>query len=146
MSPHAENTHDKAHSPEKGEKALTPHNQKILELLARAEKPLSAYDLLDKMRRHGVRSPPTVYRALADLVKRGLIHRIESLNAFVACHHEAGHDHMSQFAICTSCGNAEEIDDPAILRAAKKVGQKFLKQVDHRVLEISGICKDCAGS
>ena len=122
---------------------LSLSNQKVLDVLAYANKPLSAYDILDKLRRSGVRSPPTVYRALEHLTKRGLIHRIESLNAFVACQHQEAHDTASQFAICTSCGSVEEIEDESIDKKIKKLGKKFLKTIDHKAIEITGICRDC---
>ncbi len=126
---------------------LSASNLKVLALLQRAAKPLSAYDILDKLRRHGLRSPPTVYRALDYLTKHGLAHRIESLNAFVACHHhhDDHYEHMSQFAICTACGQVQEIEDEVLPRALSKLNQQFLKQVHHKVLEISGICGDCSG-
>ncbi len=128
-------------------KPLTPHNRKVLDLLMRSRKPLSAYDILGKLSRHGLRAPPTIYRALDYLVKHGLAHKIQSLNAFVACHaHVVGdtHEHISQFAICRSCGTVEEIEDPSVEKALQKVKQKFLQTVEHEVLEISGLCCDCA--
>ena len=122
---------------------LSASNQKVLDVLACANKPLSAYDILDKLRRSGVRSPPTVYRALEHLTKRGLVHRIESLNAFVTCQHQGEHDTTSQFAICSSCGAVEELEDTSIDKTVKKLGQKFLKRVEHKAIEITGICCDC---
>ena len=122
---------------------LSLSDQKVLDVLAHANKPLSAYDILDKLRRSGVRSPPTVYRALEHLVKQGLIHRIESLNAFVACQHGEAHDAASQFAICSSCGSVEEIEDENIEKTIKKLGQKFLKKIEHKAIEITGICRTC---
>jgi Fur family zinc uptake transcriptional regulator len=123
---------------------LSLPNQKIMDVLARADRPLSAYDILDKLRRSGVRSPPTVYRALEQLVKRGMAHRIESLNAFVACRHHGEHDSVSSFAICSSCGAVEEsAEDASIVKAVAKIGQKFLKTVDHKVIEVTGICRIC---
>lgn len=123
---------------------LSPHNQRVLDLLQKADKPLSAYEILDKLRRYGFRSPPTVYRALEWLTKHGLIHRIESLNAFVACHQHAEEGHVSPFAICTSCGAVDELEDDGLMKAIQKSGQKFLKQVDRKVLEISGTCRACS--
>lgn len=117
---------------------------------------LSAYDILEKLRRTGIKSPPTVYRALEKLTAQGLIHRLESLNAYIACcqhdakscHHEDGHDHahdhVSQFAICTSCGIVKEIENKALAKAMKQVGENFLATIDKKVFEVAGTCRDCA--
>lgn len=122
---------------------LSPHNQKVFDLLNAAEKPLSAYEILDKLRRHGLRAPPTVYRALDYLVKHGLAHRLESLNSFVACQHHEDDDHVSQFVLCTSCGSVQELEDKSLLKLAKKLSEKFLAQVNKEVFELSGICHSC---
>ena len=118
---------------------------KIHKVLQAAERPLSAYELLDKLRKDGVRSPPTVYRALEKLQGMGLVHRVESLNAFVACCASCeGHDQaLSPFAICSSCGKVQEIHDQTVLRAISKLGRGFLAQINHKVLEISGLCHAC---
>jgi Fur family transcriptional regulator, zinc uptake regulator len=76
------------------DKDLSPHCKKVLEALHKSGKPLSAYELLDKLHKFGIKAPPTVYRALETLVERGLVHRIESLGAFVACHDMHG-DHRA---------------------------------------------------
>lgn len=124
---------------------LSPTNQKIYKVLQRAGQPLSAYELLDKLRAQGVRSPPTVYRALEKLQNEGLVHRVESLNAFVACRHACADHHaqMSPFAICTKCGTVRELCEPTLERALKQLGQEFLGQVDHKVFEVSGLCHAC---
>jgi Fur family zinc uptake transcriptional regulator len=126
---------------------LSPSNQKVLDLLAKSDKPLSAYEILDKLRRFGFRSPPTVYRALEYLQKHGFIHRLESLNSFVACQHKDDeHEHVSQFALCTSCGSVKELEDKSLVKIAKKLGQDFLAQVNKEVFELSGICHTCAAN
>ncbi|MDD3288054.1 MAG: Fur family transcriptional regulator [Alphaproteobacteria bacterium] len=122
---------------------LTFHCQKVLALLLQKEKPLSAYEILDALREHGFRSPPTVYRALDYLVKNGYIHRIESLNSFIACHQRADHGDVSQFAICKSCGKVDEIRDEGVINSIKKIKHKFLKQIDYKTIEITGVCRAC---
>lgn len=123
---------------------LSPNGRKIFDLLRRSQKPLSAYEMLDKLRAEGLRAPTTVYRALAALTKAGLVHRIESINAFVACQHHDGHAHIGQFAICTSCGAAEELELEAQTPALQKAGKKFLATINNRVIELSGICYKCS--
>lgn len=126
---------------------LSKPAEKIMRLLKDTEKPLSAYDILAKLRRQGLRSPPTVYRALNLLGKRGLVHKIETLNAFVACRKPESRrpkvGHTSAFAICTSCNAISEYDDPVLDIAMTKVKQALLANVDKRSIEILGLCKAC---
>ncbi|MDX9690050.1 MAG: transcriptional repressor [Proteobacteria bacterium] len=133
---------------------LSAQTDKIWQVVAKATKPLSAYEILDRLRQKGVRSPPTVYRALKILEARGFIHRIESLNAFVACsvgcaQHaktKASHqeDHTSAFAICRSCGRVEELRAPALDEALSKAAKGFLQTTEKQSVEIVGLCMKCA--
>lgn len=108
---------------------------------------MSAYEILDQLRAEGLRAPTTIYRALATLTKQGLVHRIESANAFIACRHQDGHAHAGQFAICSSCGMAQELDLAAVIPALRKAGKKFLAEIDNLVIELTGTCRSCsAGS
>jgi Fur family zinc uptake transcriptional regulator len=116
---------------------------KILELLVATGQPVSAYWLIEELRSQGTSVvPPTVYRALNFLRRSGLAHRIESLNAFVACAHP-GHDHQEQFLICTECGFAEELSDTTIteLLHAKAIEQNF--RPEQQIVEITGVCRHC---
>ena len=122
---------------------LTDQRKLLLQFLLEAEKPLSAYDLLDKMRESIKKpAPPTVYRALEFLLEQGLIHKIESLHAYVSCAHP-DHPHASQFLICAQCGDVAEVEDEAIserlMEASRAVGFK----TDRPVVEIMGTCSDC---
>src|SRR5262245_48967355 len=95
--------------------ALTRNQTQVLERLEAATSPLSAYTLLDQLRDRGFRAPLQVYRALDALIKGGLVHRLESLNAFVACSEPHDHGHgMTAFAICDRCGQVDEMSDDAI--------------------------------
>lgn len=125
---------------------LTPHCQKVLAALEKSHSPLSAYDLLEKLRKHGIKAPPTVYRALQSLMERGLVHRIESLNAFVACHHQDDHAPHVQFAVCRSCGNVEEIHDRSLSAGIHKAAARLKFHVEREMLEIMGLCKSCSPS
>jgi Fur family zinc uptake transcriptional regulator len=116
-----------------------------LTLLRRAHKPMTAYALLDRGRRFGIGAPMTVYRALAELEKHGLAHKIESLNAWIACRHPTGKPHAPPpFAVCTRCGRIDEIDDATLQPRLTRTGHAFLADVDRQVLEIAGVCHRCA--
>ena len=87
---------------------LTRNQLCVLERLETATGPLSAYTLLDQLREQGFRAPLQVYRALDTLIKGGFVHRLESLNAFVACCQPHCHTHdMIAFAICETCGQVD---------------------------------------
>lgn len=126
---------------------LSNHSRTIYALLSKQDKPLSAYDILDKVRSKGIKAPPTVYRALDALVERGMVHRIESLNAFVACHDcshdETPHDHMAQFAVCRSCGSVTEIQDTRLNDLISELSAKIHFHVEREMLELLGQCKQC---
>lgn len=125
---------------------LTRNQSLVLGALTDAEAPLSAYTILDKLRDHGFRAPLQVYRALEKLTEFGLIHRLESLNAFVACTHP--HDHgpdkaVVAFAICEDCGQVAEISDPEIEdRLALLAGKRHFK-TDKTTIEMRGHCSNC---
>src|SRR5690606_7906836 len=96
---------------------LTRNQELVLETLNSAESPLSAYDILDRLRGAGLRAPLQVYRALEKLIEQGLAHRLESLNAFVCCADSGGHAEASgttAFAICSQCGRVDEFVDPVV--------------------------------
>src|ERR1700712_4539101 len=87
----------------------------IVEALRDVGRPGNAYELIEEVRGKGVSAPPTVYRALQRLIEDGLAHRLESLNAFVACDHPHHHG-KAVFAICDSCGTVKEFDSPAAVK------------------------------
>ncbi len=125
---------------------LTKNQLKVLEKLEAATGPLSAYTLLDQLREYGFRAPLQVYRALDTLIKAGFVHRLESLNAFVACSdHGHGHPHrMTAFAICDRCGQVAEFSDPLVGERldAWVASTGFLTKKS--VLEFRGTCAKCA--
>lgn len=116
----------------------------IASALKDAGKPVSAYELIDQLRNEVVLAPQTVYRALGRLVAEGQAHRLETLNAFVACCHDKHDDSTAVFAICEACGSVQEFDCTAAVSAldAWAAAQKFA--VDRRTLELRGTCRDCA--
>ncbi len=98
---------------------------------------------MHKLSNDGIKAPPTVYRALDDLLSQKSIHRIQSLNAYVACHSdEEGHE--AQFAVCGSCGSAEEIHDNRISNYIKKIAKELNFNVEREMLELLGTCGKCS--
>lgn len=121
---------------------LSRNQSEILSCLRNSGEPLSAYAILDRVRKSGISHPPTVYRALNDLMKKGMVHRLESRSAFIACGHGAC-DGKFAFAICRACDRVVEIpltdDDQARL-----MGLSPNEITPERVsLEIAGVCQDC---
>ena len=101
-----------------------------------------AYDLLANLDGEGAAKPPTVYRALDFLQEMGLAHKIESLNAYVACGHTS-HAHSAVFIICDTCGGAEELHAVETGTALNKETRAAGFTVRSAVIEARGICRDC---
>jgi Fur family zinc uptake transcriptional regulator len=122
---------------------LTEQRRRVLALIWNSHEPVGAYTLLDRLREEGVRAqPPTVYRALDFLVENGLIHRIESLNAYVGCAAPAER-HVGQFLICTGCRSAAELDDAVIGAAIAQRAKEIGFSVSRATVEIAGLCPNC---
>lgn len=131
--------HDHAGKPE-----LTRNQGLVFGALEDADTPLTAYNILDRLSGEGLRAPLQVYRALDKLVDLGMVHRLESLNAFVACRHPDCDGHATvAFTICERCGNVSEITDEALVVSLKSltVGAGF---TPHKTtVEIRGLCHAC---
>jgi Fur family transcriptional regulator, zinc uptake regulator len=123
--------------------ALTPLRRQVLSLLLQQPGPAKAYDLLDALKReHAAAKPPTIYRALEFLVRLGLAHRIESLNAYVACAGE--HEHApAVFLICDQCQRATELDAKPALDKLEAAAGKVGFSVMRTMVEAHGVCAEC---
>lgn len=128
---------------------LTRNQSLVFQALETAEAPLSAYTILDKLRDDGFRAPLQVYRALDKLLEFGLVHRLESLNAFVACSHPK-HDCCSHgtvaFAICQRCGGVQEFHDHAIEHQLQDWTKGRGFKAEKTTIEIKGVCANCLAS
>ena len=123
---------------------FTDLRRRVFELVWASHKPVGAYAILETLRNEGLGSaPPTVYRALDFLLEHELVHRIESLNAFVGCAHP-GESHRGFFLICTQCGNAEELDDTRLGATIAQAAQARGFTARHTTLEVAGTCVSCA--
>ncbi len=128
------------------ERQLTRNQSLVFSALSQADGPLSAYTILDRLRDDGFRAPLQVYRALDKLVAYGMVHRLESMNAFVACSHPHDHDHsegVTGFAICERCGQVAEFLDPVIEERLDGWVDRFSFQLSKTTIEIRGLCKSC---
>lgn len=125
---------------------LTPTRRRVLEILLEAHRAVGAYEILSVLGRGGTSpQPPVAYRALDFLTRHGFAHRIERLNAFIACAHP-GKAHAPAFLICRNCAAvAETVSEPAqgrLGRAAREAGFT----VEETVVEAVGICPNCRES
>lgn len=123
---------------------LTAQRRAVLEIICTRAKPMGAYEILASMRA-GVpgAAPPTVYRALEFLLAQGLVHKLETIHAFVGCNHP-DHPHASQFLICEGCGDVTEVEDPEVVRSLQRAALAVGFRTDKRVVEVVGTCADCS--
>lgn len=124
---------------------LTRNQQLVFDALLRDAHPRSAYALLDDLRSDGFRAPLQVYRALAKLTDLGLVHKLESINAYVACAHPHQHAHgLVAFAICDRCKQTSEFSDDAVsAHLAAWAGAQGFQQTQ-TIIEMRGVCQRCA--
>lgn len=124
---------------------LTPPRRRVLEILCASDRPLGAYEILAAMRGPGKASaaPPTVYRALDFLLEQGLVHRLETLHAFIGCTHP-DHPHSSQFLICADCGEVQELEDDALTERLGSAAAESGFRPRRPVVEVIGTCAGCA--
>lgn len=123
---------------------LTPLRAEVLRLVAEAERPVKAYDLLDRMKAiHGSSAPPTVYRALDFLLEHGFIHKLASVNAFVGCHHPRTEQHSVPFLICDRCHAAVELEDESIVGLLESQARALGFRPQAQTLEVHGLCAEC---
>ena len=122
---------------------LTQRRLQVLTILLGSHQPMGAYEVLQAMNEEekGI-TPPIVYRALEFLQEQGLVHRIESLNAFIACDHP-GHADQSQFLICSSCHRVAELSATPV--ASLNQVEELGFEARQAIVEINGLCADCKG-
>lgn len=123
---------------------FTPIRRQVLQALLSSHRPLGAYEVIEELTRSMPRPAPiTVYRALDFLMENGLVHRIESRNAFLACAH--GHDDsaMVAFLICERCGAAGEIPAAPVAQSLNEAARVNGFAPKLSVVEITGTCAHC---
>ncbi|PHM51099.1 zinc uptake transcriptional repressor Zur [Xenorhabdus sp. KK7.4] len=123
---------------------LTPQRLEILRLISAQPGAISAYDLLDLLREVEPQAkPPTVYRGLEFLLEQGFVHKIESTNSYVVCHHFEEPCHTSAMFLCDNCGSVTEQDAEDIESAIQNLAQQAGFHLRHSVIEIHGLCSSC---
>lgn len=124
---------------------LTPARVRVLEILVEAHRAMGAYEILDRLRADGLgRQPPAVYRALDFLTGHGFAHRIEGLNAYVACG-QPGDAHGTCFLICSTCRKVAEVEDSALELAVASAAAARGFAIERAIVEIDGTCPACRG-
>ena len=122
---------------------LTRIRREVLRIVWTNHKPVGAYDILAELRNVRQKAdPPTVYRALAFLSSHHLLHKIESLNAYVGCSY-AGENHACQFFICEKCHNCLEQQDGEISSAIARGAENLEFSISSQTVEVLGVCPAC---
>lgn len=123
---------------------FTAQREQVLRLIWQNHKPIGAYQLMELLKDATGKqiAPPTVYRALEFLLEHRLIHRINSLNAFIGCPCP-GEGHAGQFVICRECGIALELDEASIRAPIQALAQSVGFVIEQQSLELSGLCPSC---
>lgn len=126
---------------------FTDLRRKVFEEIASTQASVGAYEVLDRLAKKGTRlAPISIYRALDALLEAGVVHRLESKNAYFACRrlHQAPTGRRPMFLSCEKCGIVQEVDGDHIFHAIDEAahGAKFDPRV--RFVEVSGTCQDCA--
>lgn len=123
---------------------FTQQREQVLGLIWQSHKPIGAYQLMEALADATGKqvAPPTVYRALEFLLEHKLIHRINSLNAFIGCPCP-GEGHAGQFVICRNCGITLELNEATIKAPIKALAASVGFLIEQQSLELSGLCPSC---
>ena len=122
---------------------FTEKRRAVFELVCSSSKPMSAYEILERMpKAPRAATPPTVYRALDFLVEQGLVHKLESIHAFVGCNRPQN-PHSGHFLICTDCGTSTEVENSLINQSLKSTEKETGFHINKKVIEFLGVCQEC---
>ena len=130
---------------------LTRVRRTVLEFLLNARVPVKAYDILDALRRDAPKAltPASIYRALDYLLQEGLVHKVGTLNAYVACAETCTESCKQRHApvfmlVCPGCRKSREINDPDLYQTIFSTMQRQGFQLQGDTVELTGICPGCA--
>lgn len=123
---------------------LSQNQKLVMDVLERQTAPLSAYMILEELRDDGLKAPLQVYRALEKLMSFGMVHRLESLNAFIACSHMSCESTgATAFVICDKCEHVQEICDDSVSAFLSSLAEKTKMKTSKSSIELHGICDGC---
>ncbi len=124
---------------------FTPLRRRVLEEIAGSHTAVGAYDLLEKLAKPGERrlAPISVYRALDSLVEAGVVHRLESRNAFFACHAPHAGDRRQVVLACERCGTVAELPGDAVFDGIRELARQAEFKVERAMVEVTGSCGRC---
>lgn len=103
---------------------------------------MTAYELLAALAKDGVRAPTVVYRALRTLERNGQVHRIDSLNAWVAAV-EQGRTGRPVIAICEDCGSVDMLPGADAATSLAGIAQAAGFSATTASIELRGLCGTC---
>ena len=122
-----------------------PASELVLKVLRKSKEPMTAYALLEKLKKHGINSAPIIYRALDVLMKDGSAHKIKELGAFIACDCSQDHHHaLSVLTVCGDCKEVEELHDHAVIHQLEALRKQGVRLQSHAVIELPITCNTCA--
>ncbi|GLX78055.1 transcriptional repressor [Thalassotalea insulae] len=123
---------------------FTLAREQVFTLLTKHDGAIGAYELLDQLKAvDPAAKPATIYRALDFLGQQGFVHKIESINAFVLCHHFGDCNHPVQLLICDQCGHVEEIQSNDFDSALRAMATNKGFTISHQIIEAHGACQAC---
>ena len=123
---------------------FTQLREQVFVILAKHKGAVGAYDLLDEFKIIDPSAKPaTIYRALDFFSKQGFVHKIESINAFIMCHHFGECHHPVQLLICDQCGYVEESQSNELENAIQKMADSSHFKIMHQIVEVHGLCVKC---
>ena len=122
-----------------------PAAERVLKVLRKSKTPMTAYMLLDKLKKSGIQSAPIIYRALESLMKEGAVHKIKELGAYVACDCSQDHTHaLSVLTVCHDCHNVAELHDHTVIHQLESLRGHGVRLTEHAVIELPITCEACA--
>jgi len=123
---------------------FTPLRRQVLQALLSTHRPLGAYEIIEELAKGAARPAPiTIYRALEFLMANGLVHRIESRNAYLACAQDHDSTALVAFLICERCGAVGEVPAAPIAEGLKAAASASGFTPKLSVVEITGTCAHC---
>jgi len=123
---------------------FTNLREQVFLLIANHQGAVGAYELLEELKlTDRAAKPATIYRALDFLGKQGFVHKIESINAFVMCHHFSECNHPVQLLICDQCGYVKESQSNNLESAIQVMADNSGFKITHQIVEVHGCCANC---